>query len=91
MAKLTNGFVVLDENGEDHTHPLFNNLDGTPKIFTSQGDVVNEVNDFNRDVEENIVKRLAEWRTKFGLNFKDPIEPFYGSIIVANVLTFQAD
>lgn len=69
-VKITNGFVVLDENGEDHDHELFNNKDGSVKIFANQSQIMESVNDFNRE---------------------NPSEPFLGSIIIANVITFFQD
>ena len=47
-VKITNGFVVLDENGEDHTDDLFNNKDGTPHIFANPSEIMQDVHDFNR-------------------------------------------
>lgn len=47
-VKITNGFVVLDENGEDHVNDLFNNNDNSVHVFANPSEIMQDIADYNR-------------------------------------------
>lgn len=48
-VKITNGFVVLKEDGDDQDHDLFLNKDDELYVFANPSEIMQTVNDHNRE------------------------------------------
>ncbi len=48
-VKITNGFVVLKDTGDDHDHDLFLNKDDELYVFANQSEIMQMIHDHNRE------------------------------------------